>query len=458
MGAQEIDTDVVVIGMGIGGEAVAGTLAERGLHVVGIERELVGGECPYWGCLPSKMIVRAAGLLAEAGRIDGVAGTASVSPDFTPVADRIRDEATADWDDQIAVDRFVDKGGHFVRGAARLDGPNRVVVDDTTYVARRAVVIATGTDAFVPPVDGLDAVDPWTNREAVSTKELPASMITFGGGAIGLELSQAFSRFGTEVTVVEAQDRLLPIEEPEASERVTEVLRSEGIEVRTGHLPERVERDGAEVVVHLADGAELRAERVLVAVGRKANLDGIGLESIGITPDDHRFLPTDERLRVTDGVWGVGDVTGHGAFTHVAAHQAKIVVADILGEEEEVGRSVDAAVPAVTFTDPEVGSVGLTEAEARAAGLDVAVATQNVPWSARGWLHGPGNDGVIKLVADRDREVLVGASSVGPHGGEVLGLLALAVHAEIPIDTLRSMVYAYPTFHRGVEDALNELD
>ncbi|MEO1061135.1 MAG: NAD(P)/FAD-dependent oxidoreductase [Actinomycetota bacterium] len=457
MGAQEIETDVVVLGMGIGGEAVAGSLAGRGLDVVGIESELVGGECPYWGCLPSKMIVRAATLLTEARRVDGVAGTATVEPDFTPVAERIRDEATAGWDDTIAVDRFTDQGGTFVRGEGRLDGPGRVTVGNITYVARRGVVVASGTTAYVPPIEGIDEVDHWTNREAVSAKELPGSLITLGGGAIGLELSQAFGRFGTEVTVVEAADRILPREEPEASAALTEVLESEGVGVITGVAATGVRRDGEEVVVTLADGRELRAERLLVAVGRQARLEGIGLETVGITPSEHRFLPTDDALQVREGLWGVGDVTGRGAFTHVAAHQAKIVVAAILGEDEEVGRRVDAALPAVTFTDPEVGSVGLTEADAREAGLDVAVATQNVPWSARGWLHGPGNEGVIKLVADTERQVLVGASSVGPHGGEVLGLLALAVHAEVPIDTLRSMIYAYPTFHRGIEDALDNL-
>ncbi|MEM8903248.1 MAG: NAD(P)/FAD-dependent oxidoreductase [Actinomycetota bacterium] len=454
---MEIETDVIVLGMGIGGEAVAGSLAEHGLEVVGVESELVGGECPYWGCLPSKMIVRAASLLTEARRVDGVAGTATVEPDFTPVADRIREEATAGWDDTIAVDRFTDRGGVFVRGEGRLDGPDRVVVGETTYVARRAVVVASGTDAFIPPIEGIDTVDVWTNREAVSTKEVPDSLVTLGGGAIGLELSQAFARFGSTVTVVEAADRLLPREEPEASDVVAEVLRSEGVDVVTGVAATKVERDGDDVIVTLADGRELRAERLLVATGRRARLDGIGLETVGITPAEHRFLPTDDTLRVRDGLWGVGDVTGRGAFTHVAAHQAKIVVAAILGEDEEVGRRVDAALPAVTFTDPEVGSVGLTEAAARQAGRNVAVATQQVPWSARGWLHGPGNEGLIKLVVDTDRNVLVGATSVGPHGGEVLGLLALAVHAEISIDTLRSMIYAYPTFHRGVEDALDAL-
>ncbi|MEM9037975.1 MAG: NAD(P)/FAD-dependent oxidoreductase [Actinomycetota bacterium] len=455
--ANEIETDVVVIGMGIGGEAVAGTLAERGLDVVGIESELVGGECPYWGCLPSKMIVRAAGLLAEARRVDGVAGTVTVEPDFGPVASRISEEATDGWNDQVAVDRFVGKGGHFVRGAGRLDGPDRVIVGDTTYVARRGVVLATGTSAFIPPVDGIGAVDAWTNREAVSAKELPQSLITLGAGAIGLELSQSFARFGTSVTVVEAQDRILPLEEPEASEAVQEVLEAEGIAVHTGQPATAVRREGDQVVATLVDGTELRADQLLVSVGRRANLHGIGLETIGIDPDAERFLPVDDELVVTDGVWGLGDVVGKGLFTHSAAHQAKIVVSAILGEDEEVGRSADAFVPRATFTDPEVGSVGLSEASAREAGIDVAVATQRVPWSARGWLHGPGNEGVIKLVADTDRQVLVGATSVGPHGGEVLGLLALAVHAEIPIPTLRSMIYAYPTFHRGIEDALNQL-
>ncbi|MGH9013296.1 MAG: dihydrolipoyl dehydrogenase family protein [Acidimicrobiia bacterium] len=446
-------TDVVVVGLGIGGEGVAGRLAEAGLGVVGIDARLVGGECPYWGCVPSKMMIRAANALAEARRIPLLAGRATVMPDYGPVAARIRAEATDDWDDRVAVERFEAKGGRFVRGVARLDGPGRVRVDGTTFEAERGVVIATGTVPSIPPVPGLDRVDYWTNREAIEAKELPASLVVLGGGAVGLELAQVFARFGTAVTVVEAEERLLPLEEPEAGALVAEVLRGEGIDVRTGTLARFADQDSAGVIVGLDDRSLLRAERLLVATGRRADLATLGVASVGV---DERapWVAVDERLRVlgTDRVWGVGDVTGVGAFTHVAAYQADIAAADILGEDPVPADY--RAVPRVTFTDPEVGSVGLGEAAARAAGLAVRVGAAQVASSARGWIHKVGNVGLVKLIEDADRAILVGATSVGPHGGEVLGMLTLAVHAAVPTEQLRRMIYAYPTFHRTVEDAL----
>jgi pyruvate/2-oxoglutarate dehydrogenase complex dihydrolipoamide dehydrogenase (E3) component len=446
--------DVVVIGMGVAGESVAGPLAEAGLRVVGVEAGLVGGECPYWGCIPSKMMIRAANAIAEARRIDGLAGAATVEVDWAPVAARIRDQATDDWNDQVAVDRFEGKGGIFVRGKARLDGPGRVVVEDRVFDVARAVVIATGTSPAVPPIPGLADVEYWTNHEVVEAKELPASIVVLGAGAIGTELSQVMARFGTTVTIVEALDRLLPLEEPEVGAALAETFAAEGIMVHTGVMASAVRRTDDGVAVELADGTVLEAERVLVATGRRTNTDGLGLDTIGIE-DGVRFIPTDDRMRVTDGVWAVGDITGKGLFTHVGIHQGGIARADILDPDGPA--PIDAVVPRVTFTDPEVGSVGLSEAAAREAGLDVATAIVHVPGTARGWLHSSGNEGLIKLVADKDRGVLVGATSMGPHGGEVLGLLSLAVHEATPIERLQSMIYAYPTFHKGIEDAVNQL-
>jgi pyruvate/2-oxoglutarate dehydrogenase complex dihydrolipoamide dehydrogenase (E3) component len=446
--------DVVVIGMGVAGESVAGPLAEAGLRVVGVENGLVGGECPYWGCIPSKMMIRAANALTEARRVDGMAGSATVVADWTPVAARIREQATDDWNDQVAVDRFVGKGGIFVRGRARLDGPNRVVVDDRVFDVSRAVVVATGTSPAVPPIPGLSDVEYWTNHEVVEAKELPASIVVLGAGAIGSELSQVMSRFGTSVTIVEAQDRLLPLEEPEVGAALAETFTAEGIQVHVGVSAAAVRGTDDGIEVELADGTVLTAERLLVATGRRTNVEGLGLDTIGLG-SDVRFIPTDERMRVTDGVWAVGDITGKGLFTHVGIHQGGIARADILDPDGPA--PVDAVVPKVTFTDPEVGSVGLSEAAARDAGINVETALVQVPGTARGWLHSSGNEGLIKLVADQDRGVLVGATSMGPHGGEVLGLLSLAVHEATPIARLQSMIYAYPTFHKGIEDAVNQL-
>ncbi|MEJ2577474.1 MAG: NAD(P)/FAD-dependent oxidoreductase [Kineosporiaceae bacterium] len=445
--------DVVVIGMGPGGEEVAGRLAQAGLDVVGVENTLVGGECPYWGCVPSKMMIRAAGLLAEARRIPGMAGQISVTPDYAPVAARIRDEATATWDDTVAVDRFIGKGGTFVRGTGRLIGPGRVRVGDDVFAARRGVVLATGARPAIPPIDGLAGTPYWTNRHAIEAETPPESLIVLGGGAIGAELAQAFARFGTQATVVEAADRLLPLEEPEAGALLADVLTRDGLTVRTGAGATAVRHDGSGFTVTV-NGEQLSGQRLLVATGRRVDLASLGVDTIGLDPTARR-LDVDAHLRVADGVWAVGDVTGQGAFTHVAMYQAGIAVASILGQD---GAAADYhALPRVTFTDPEIGSVGLTEAQARAAGLRARTGTSQVPSSARGWIHKASNDGFIKLVEDTDRGVLVGATSAGPHGGEVLGALTVAVHAAVPVQTLRQMIYAYPTFHRGIEDALRAL-
>ncbi len=444
--------DVVVLGMGVGGEEVGGRLAEAGLAVVGIENTLVGGECPYWGCVPSKMMIRAANLLTEGRRIDGMAGHADVTPDWEPVASRIRDEATDDWNDQVAVDRFTGKGGRFVRGRGRLAGPGAVEVDGETYEARRGVVIGTGAVPVVPPIDGLFDTPYWTNREAIEAKTLPESLLVLGGGAVGVELAQVYARFGVEVVVVEALDRLLPGEEPEASALAQNALEADGIAVRTRTRATEVRHDGDRFTVTAGD--DVHAERLLVAVGRRADLRPLGVDSVGLDPAASA-IEVDERMRAADRLWAVGDVTGHGAFTHMAMYQAGIAIRDIL---DAPGPPADyRATPRVTFTDPEIAAVGLTEAQARDAGIRVAVGVAQVPSSARGWIHKAGNAGLIKLVADADRDVLVGATSAGPTGGEVLSALAVAVHAQVPVETLRHMIYAYPTFHRGIEDALRSL-
>ena len=451
----DLTVDVVVVGLGVAGEAVAGSLAKAGLDVLGVEAELVGGECPYWGCIPSKMIIRAANLVAEARRIPGVAGASQVTPDWSPVAARIRDEATDDWNDQVAVDRFTDAGGRFARGRADVLDSRRVRVPDLGVVqARRGLVIASGTEAAIPPIDGLADTPYWTNREVLSVTDLPSSLIVLGGGAIGVEIGQALARFGVEVSVVEADDRLVPLEEPESSALLAEVFAAEGIGVLVGHSASRVTHDGTAFAVQLDGAEELRSERLLVATGRRARVGAAMLSALGLEPDQ-RTLPVDDRLRVVDGVWAVGDVVGQGAFTHVATYHADIVTAEILGHPTPA--TDYRALPRVTFTDPEIASVGLTEAQARADGLAVAIGSTQVPSTARGWIHKAGNEGLIKLVADAEQGVLVGATSAGPSGGEVLGALAVAIHARVPIEALRHMIYAYPTFHRGIQDALRNL-
>ena len=445
------DVDVVVIGLGPGGEALATELAGTGLDVVGVDRRLVGGECPYYGCVPSKMIVRAADLLAEASRVQGMAGDVDLTASWQPVAERISNEATDDWDDQVAVDRLVDAGVGFVRGHARLTGPRTVEVAGQRYVARIGVVLNTGTEPAAPPVDGLDGTPYWTNREAIAATELPASLVVVGGGAVGVELAQAFARFGVQVTVVEVADRILAPEEPESSQLLTRVLTREGIRVLTGVTVKEVAYDDGQFTVDL-DGRTVTADRLLVAAGRRPNLADLGLETVGLDPRA-RAVEVDERMRAGDGLWAIGDITGKGAFTHVSMYQAAVAARDIRGLG---GPTADyRAVPRVTFSDPEVAAVGMTERQARDAGLRVRVGSTDLGASARGWIHR--GEGLVKLVEDADRGVLVGATAVGPSGGEVLSALAVAVHAEVPTATLRSMIYAYPTFHRAIESALADL-
>ncbi|CAI9406178.1 dihydrolipoyl dehydrogenase family protein [Nocardioides sp. T2.26MG-1] len=333
----------------------------------------------------------------------------------------------------------------------------RVELADGTeraYAASRGVVLNPGTRPAVPPVDGLAGTPYWTNRDAVRVTELPASLVVLGGGPIGCELAQVFSRFGVQVTVVQHAPRLLTADEPEASALIGKVFADEGIRVLTGVELTRAAHAEARFALDLDTGERLTAERLLVAAGRTPNLDDLGLETVGLDPRA-RTLDVDVHLRAGEGLWAIGDVTGKGAFTHVSMYQSAVALRDILGEPGAPARYH--AVPHTTFTDPEVGGVGLTEQQARTAGLRVRTGSTPLERSSRGFTHGPGGNGLIKVVEDADRGVLVGATAVGPAGGEILGFLAVAVHAEVPVDTLRNMMYAYPTFHRAIESAIADL-
>lgn len=448
--------DLIVIGMGVGGEEVAGRTADAGLKVLAVEKNLVGGECPYWGCVPSKMMIRAGDTLAEGARVVGLAGSSRISPDWTPVAKRIREQATDDWNDRVAVERHEKKGSTVVKGAARFVGPRAIEVDGARYEAAKGVVIATGTDPAVPPVEGLDSVDYWTNRDAIETETVPASLIVMGGGPIGLELAQVFHRFGSKVSVVEMDDHLLPSEEPENGTAMEEVLTDEGLDVFAGVQANRVASSGAGIEVALSGDRMLRADRLLVATGRKTDLASLGIGAAGLDEDSPN-IEVDEHMRAADGIWAIGDVTEHGGFTHLAVYQGRIAAADILGRDHAPADY--SAVPRVTFTDPEVASVGLTERQAREKGLNVKTSVAKTASSARGWMHGPGAEhGITKLVADADAGVLVGASTMGPRAGDVIGLLILAIKERIPVASLKELIYPYPTFIRGLEDALREFD
>jgi pyruvate/2-oxoglutarate dehydrogenase complex dihydrolipoamide dehydrogenase (E3) component len=452
--------DLVVVGLGPGGEALTNAVATAGLAVVAVDKHLVGGECPYYGCVPSKMMVRAADALAEAGRAGELSGDVIVRSSWAPVAERVSVQATDHWDDRVAVERLENAGATVRHGVARLAGTRRVTVtpadgsDPVTYEASRGVVLNPGTRPATPPVEGLAGTPYWTNRDAVRVTELPASLVVLGGGPIGCELAQVFARFGVRVTVVQHGDRLLAANEPEASALLADVFAREGIRVLTGvDLTRAAYADGG-FRLTTSTGEELVADKLLVAAGRTPNLDDLGLETVGLDPTA-RTIEVDERMRAGEGLWVIGDVTGKGAFTHVSMYQNAIARRDILGEDGPP--AAYHALPHVTFTDPEVAGVGMSEAQARDAGLTVRTGHTKLEESTRGFTHGPGARGLIKVVEDVDRGVLVGATVVGPAGGEIIGYLAVAVHAAVPVATLRSMIFAYPTFHRAIESVLADL-
>lgn len=452
------EVDVVVLGLGPGGESVATSLAQAGLEVVGVNDRLVGGECPYYACIPTKMMLRAAETLTEAGRVEALAGSAHVEADWNPVHARVRDEATSGWDDTTAVRRLEESGVRFLRGHGRISAPGEVTVDTATAQrvlhARRGIVLNPGTQPAIPPIEGLADTPFWTNRDAVQLAELPRSIIVLGAGPVGMEFAQVFARFGVSTTVVEAAERLLLSSEPEAGQCMAEVFADEGITVHTGATATGVRHDGTRFTLRLDSGAEVTAERLLVSTGRITDLAGLGITAVGLD-DSAKTIPVDGNMRAAERVWAIGDVTGKGAFTHTSVYQAGIAVDDILGRDAETADY--RAAPAVTFTEPEVATIGMTEAAARDNGIAVRTGSSAIPSTPRGWIHKVGNAGLIKLVAHADRDKLVGATIVSPAGGEVAGALAVAIHGEVPISALRRMMFAYPTFHRAIEPALQEL-
>jgi len=443
--------DVIVLGMGTCGEDAALRLTGAGLDVVGIEPRLIGGECPFWACIPSKFMVGSSNMVTGARQADGLVGRVQVDPDWSIVASRIRSQITGGWDDTAGVARFEAKGGRFIRGWGKLTAPGTVEVDGTTVVAERGVLVATGSQPMIPPIPGLSEVAYWTNHEAVAVEKLPASLAILGGGPVGCELGQVFARFGVDVTFIEGEERLLSREEPEASRLVAEALIEDGATLRLGVRAESVSSDDGFTHLHLDDRTTVTAEGLLVATGRRADADSLGVAEAGATTS-RGFVDVDGLMRAGERLWAIGDVTGKALLTQVAEYQGMIAVEDILGGDPP---SADySALPRATFTDPEVGSVGMTEAEARSAGHKVTVTVKNLPGTFRGWVNASPLSGVIKLVADESEDRLLGGTVVGPRATDVLGFLALAVQERTPLRNLVNMIYAFPTFYGGIGEAL----
>jgi dihydrolipoamide dehydrogenase len=421
-------------------------LADGGLEVAIVEQHLVGGECSYYACMPSKALLRPGELLAEARRVPGVAEAVGGELDPRRALER-RDEVIHDLDDSGQLPWLEERGIELFRSEGRLDGERRVIVGDEELSARRAVVVATGSGAAMPPIDGLDSIRAWNNRDATTAKQVPPSMIVLGGGPVGAELAQAWSTLGTKVALIEGEERLLPREEPFAGEQVAASLRdSYGVDVRTGVLAEKVVGEDAGVAVVLSDGSGLEAAEILVAVGRVPRSAGIGLDSAGIEPGKGGFLETDDRLRVGGRNWlyAVGDVNGRALFTHMGKYQAWVAAENLLGRHvEAVAEGIGA--PRVTFTDPQVAAVGKTLAQAESAGIEARAVDVKTDGTAGASFYGRDTGGTSRLVVDQRSKTIVGATFTGFETADFLHAATIAIVAEVPLDRLRHAVAPYPT-------------
>jgi dihydrolipoamide dehydrogenase len=442
--------DAVVIGAGPAGEVAASRLPGLGLRTALVERELIGGECSNWACIPSKTLLRPPEARAEARH---AAGLSEPEQRWQEVVD-YRDYMTRSLDDSGAVKGYEDSGISVYKGEGRITAPGRVAVGDEELEAER-IVIATGSDPQIPPIEGLQEAGFWTNREATQLRVIPEDAVVLGGGPVGIELGQALSRYGAKVTIVQGRDRLINREDPAVGELIAESLRAEGIELRLGKRLTAARRENGRRILSLDDGSELAAEVFLVATGRTPRSSGVGLDALGVEADERGGIPVDERCRVTDGVWAIGDATGVSLFTHVGKYQARIAVDDIAGRNP---RADYHSIPRVVFSDPEIAAVGLTTDQARERGINVVEGRADLLKVARTETYGKDLGGVFGVLADRERKVLVGAWAVGPLASEWIHQAVLAVKTETPVEVLRDTVAQFPTFSEAYLNAIEDLD
>jgi pyruvate/2-oxoglutarate dehydrogenase complex dihydrolipoamide dehydrogenase (E3) component len=439
---------VVVLGAGSAGEHFVGALRrlDRNAEIVVVERALAGGECSYYACLPTKTLLRPTEVLAAARLAPGAAEAITGDIDVERVL-WWRDQVTDGRDDSWHAGWLTDQGAELVRGEASVARAGVVSVGDRELEYDQ-LVVATGSSPALPPVEGLDEVDYWTNRDAVWASRVPDSLIVLGGGAVGVELAQFFGRMGSEVTLVEYHDRVLARLDPDAGVLLRERFEQEGIRVLVDKHAEHAESGGAGARLRLESGDVLEAERLLVATGRRPNVHGLGLEQVGVEVAAHGVL-VDDRLCAGDGIWAIGDAAGVGLLTHLGKYQARVAAANIAGKD---ARADYRAIPAAVFTDPQVASVGVMEGEG------IVSARYDITGGRLSTYERPRRSGFVKLAADGSRRVLVGAIAVGPEAGEWLGQLTLAVRAEISLDVLLDTIQPYPTFSEAIFNALGELD